>query len=312
MMPYIKTLVLPDELNRQPVRFVWVHNIWNIVGVDLGRALGWLGRMSSTIRSNCKCAFTIELPVLGRTTTRQQLVIPLNNLEYLFSRIALSTSQIQARKNVEEFKNVLYRNILPQLHQAAMYQQDKQFRNNIKATEEEGEEKVRTISTNLEEKTQVLKPIEERIVFDMSFRMYGDIENPLFLAKDVAMWINYSTSSINKMLNRVDESEKTVRKISPSGSNYQTEAWFVTEDGLYEILMTSQKPAAKLWKKEVKKILKELRMKGHYIITRDNLAEVLLSPDTIIKLAQNLKAEQQKSKELQQKLDEVKNFIASL
>ena len=43
----------------------------------------------------------------------------------------------------------------------------------------------------------------------------------------------------------VDEDEKTTRTIITSGSNYQTEAWFLTEDGLYEVLMQSRKPIAK-------------------------------------------------------------------
>ena len=45
--------------------------------------------------------------------------------------------------------------------------------------------------------------------------------------------------------------------------------WFLTEDGLYEVLMQSTKPIAKSFKKEVKKILKELRIKG-YLPPPDN------------------------------------------
>lgn len=53
------------------------------------------------------------------------------------------------------------------------------------------------------------------------------------------------------MLANVDEDEKTTRKIIPTGSNYQTEAWFLTENGLYEVLMLSRKPKAKEFKKKV-------------------------------------------------------------
>lgn len=68
------------------------------------------------------------------------------------------------------------------------------------------------------------------------------------------------------MLANVDENEKTTRKIIPNGSNYKTEAWFLTEDGLYEVLMQSRKPKAKEFKKEVKKILKSIRKTGGYIV----------------------------------------------
>lgn len=68
------------------------------------------------------------------------------------------------------------------------------------------------------------------------------------------------------MLANVDEDEKTTRKIIPNGSNYKTEAWFLIEDGLYEVLMQSRKPKAKEFKKEVKKILKSVRKTGGYIV----------------------------------------------
>lgn len=107
-----------------------------------------------------------------------------------------------------------------------------------------------------------MRIIDERVVFEKNFRIYGDFENPLFLAKDVAIWIEYDLSSINKMLNSVDEDEK-VRKNVPTLGGIQ-EMWFVTEDGLYEILMQSRKPIAKEWKKKVKEILKEIRKIGSY------------------------------------------------
>ena len=63
------------------------------------------------------------------------------------------------------------------------------------------------------------------------------------------------------MLLSIDDDEKVVTNgYTPSGNQKQ---WFLTEDGLYEVLMQSRKPIAKSFKKEVKKILKELRVKGY-------------------------------------------------
>ena len=45
-----------------------------------------------------------------------------------------------------------------------------------------------------------------------------------------------------------------------------TEYLFLTEDGIYEVLMQSRKPKAKEFKKEVKKILKSIRKTGGYIV----------------------------------------------
>lgn len=86
-----------------------------------------------------------------------------------------------------------------------------------------------------------LKVFKQQEVLSKEFKIYGDIENPLFLAKDVAEWIDYSESNVSKMLKKVDEEEKTVRTISTSG-NYKTRVYFLTEDGLYEVLMQSRKP----------------------------------------------------------------------
>ena len=112
-----------------------------------------------------------------------------------------------------------------------------------------------------------LTVIEEREILGKRFRVYGDFENLLFLAKDVAEWIDYSKKSngsydVNSMLRMVDEDEKLMRKIFVSGQNRNM--CFLTEDGFYEVCMQSTKPNAKIFKKEVKKILKTIRKTGRY------------------------------------------------
>lgn len=115
-----------------------------------------------------------------------------------------------------------------------------------------------------------LKVFKQQEVLSKEFKIYGDIENPLFLAKDVANWIDYSykdsrktARDTSKMLKTIDEEEKLVGTLFLSGQN--REAWFLTEDGLYEVLMQSRKPIAKQFKKEVKKILKQIRKDGYYL-----------------------------------------------
>ena len=46
---------------------------------------------------------------------------------------------------------------------------------------------------------------------------------------------------------------------------------FLTENGLYEVLMLSRKPQAKPFKKKVKEILKSIRKNGAYIHNQENL-----------------------------------------
>ena len=119
-----------------------------------------------------------------------------------------------------------------------------------------------------------LKVIDEREVFEKNFRVYGDFENPLFLAKDVAEWIDYDKEKVGQMLNTVDIDEKITSPIYYSGQ--VRNMWFLTEDGLYEVLMLSRKPIAKKWKKKVKEILKEIRKTGYYGKKKKSLAEMFL------------------------------------
>lgn len=111
-------------------------------------------------------------------------------------------------------------------------------------------------------KEKILTVIQKTVILGKNIRMYNSVDNPLFLAKDVAEWIDYSKSNVSKMLKTVDDDEKTIRTICTSGSNYQTEAWFLTEDGLYEVCMQSRKPIAKQMKKEIKLYLKSIRLTG--------------------------------------------------
>ncbi|MDO4575899.1 MAG: phage/plasmid primase, P4 family [Planctomycetia bacterium] len=121
-----------------------------------------------------------------------------------------------------------------------------------------------------------LSIVARREVFGRELKVYGTFEEPLFLAVDVAEWIEHSKASV--MLETVDEDEKLKETLFTSGQN--REMWFLTEDGLYEVLMQSRKPIAKEFKREVKKILRELRRTGRYAvptferksITRDVIA----------------------------------------
>lgn len=91
--------------------------------------------------------------------------------------------------------------------------------------------------------------------------VYGTADEPLFKAKDVAEWIG--VKNVPDLITRVDTEE--VHRLNLCG--LQGETWFLTEDGLYEVLMQSRKPIAKQFKKGVKTILKEIRKTGKYSST---------------------------------------------
>jgi anti-repressor protein len=110
-----------------------------------------------------------------------------------------------------------------------------------------------------------LKPINKQTIFGKPFTIYGTLEEPLFLAKDVATWIEHT--DVSMMLRNIDEDEKVTSIVCTLGGNQ--EAWFLTEHGLYEILMQSRKPIARQFKKRVKEILTEIRLTGGFNVPRD-------------------------------------------
>lgn len=108
----------------------------------------------------------------------------------------------------------------------------------------------------------------------------------MFKAKDVAEWLELT--NVTDMVSRIDEEELTKFNL---GSR-QGETWFLTEDGLYEVLMQSRKPIAKQFKKGVKEILKKIRKTGSYSTqVPQTFAQALM-----------LAAKQQEKIEQQQKL----------
>lgn len=124
--------------------------------------------------------------------------------------------------------------------------------------------------------------------------VWGTFENPLFRASDVANWLH--NTNVSNMVKKVDEDEVTKFNL---GSR-QGETLFLTENGLYEILMLSRKKDAKQFKKGVKKILHKIRTKGGYLATTQND-----TPATILaramKVADEVIAEhEQRIKELEE------------
>lgn len=109
-----------------------------------------------------------------------------------------------------------------------------------------------------------IKIINKSTFLDKEIDVWGSVEQPLFRAKDVASWL--LIKNVSDLVKRVDNDE--VHRFNLG--SLQGETWFLTEDGLYEVLMQSRKPIAKQFKKGVKAILHEIRTKGGYIATTQN------------------------------------------
>lgn len=150
-----------------------------------------------------------------------------------------------------------------------------------------------------------LKVLNEQEVLGKQFKVYGTPDNPLFMAKDVAAWIDYSKDgkgnyNVSAMISSIDEDEKQKIFTNLNNNEVGSNTWFLTEDGLYEVLMQSRKPIAKQFKKKVKEILKDIRKHGIYA-TDNVIDKILNNPDFGIELLQKLKEERKARAEAERK-----------
>lgn len=162
---------------------------------------------------------------------------------------------------------------------------------------------------------QVLKQTE---LLGQQFAVYGTAEEPLFLAKDVAAWIGHT--DVSTMLRMVDKDEKvrlfcrlpnTNKVCVPCESNTYlgSNTYFLKEDGVYEILMQSNLPTAKQFKKGVKAILKEIRKTGGYIAASVEESEEEIMSKALAIAQATLKRREERIKQLEQDATEQQALI---
>ncbi|MHB9781525.1 BRO family protein [Streptococcus sp. 10F2] len=163
--------------------------------------------------------------------------------------------------------------------QAGKHRPNKDSRKKINALYREVRKDMTTqVSIFEDDNKQIMEVVTRTVFHGHPLDIYGSIEEPLFLARAVAEMIDYSKTSQGKynttqMLKAVDEDEKIKAIVGINILNTPTteifrsgqQMWFLTEQGLYEVLFQSRKPIAKEFKKWVKQILKEIRQQGYYI-----------------------------------------------
>ena len=90
---------------------------------------------------------------------------------------------------------------------------------------------------------QVLTVVQETVILGKKIQLYGSVEAPLFKATDVADLIEHT--KVSMMLKSVDENEKVkvnnVYSGNRTGGTGGNGTWMLTEDGLYEVCMLSQR-----------------------------------------------------------------------
>ena len=118
---------------------------------------------------------------------------------------------------------------------------------------------------------------------------------PWWVLKDVCEVLGLS--SPHKVFDRLDEDEKGRNQIPTPGG--EQEMTVINESGLYNVILRSDKPEAKPFRKWVtSEVLPSIRKHGAYM-TPETLEQAILNPDMMIKLCTALKDEQDKNKALQ-------------
>lgn len=121
--------------------------------------------------------------------------------------------------------------------------------------------------------------------------------DPWFVAKDICNSLGVDTRNLRRDL---DEEEIQTLNLRGSGRD----SLIINESGLYSLILRSRKPEAKRFKKWVtSEVLPSIRKHGGYM-TPEKVEEVLSDPDTIIKLATNLKEERAKRIEAEQRIEQ--------
>lgn len=129
---------------------------------------------------------------------------------------------------------------------------------------------------------------------------------PWWVLKDVCGILGIS--KYRDTASRLDEDERgSVRVDTPGGEQEMT---VINESGLYNVILRSDKPEAKPFRKWVtSEVLPSIRKHGAYM-TPQKIEEVLLNPDTVIQLATNLKTEREKRMELERQAEKDKPLVA--
>lgn len=129
---------------------------------------------------------------------------------------------------------------------------------------------------------------------------------PWFVGKDVAAALGYK-DTVNALKSHVDAEDKGGWQITTQFGDKETT--IINESGLYSLVLSSKLPTAKKFKRWVtNEVIPSIRKHGAYM-TPETLEKVLLSPDTLMQLAQNLKDEQEKRKALEAQIESQKPAV---
>lgn len=133
-----------------------------------------------------------------------------------------------------------------------------------------------------------------------NIRVIDQNGEPYFVLKDVCDVLEISQAT--RVAERLDEDEVSqIHVIDSMGRNQLT--YIINESGLYNVILRSDKPQAKQFKKWVTaEVLPSIRKHGAYM-TNEALYKAITEPDFLIKLATELRDEKDLRMKMQSKIE---------
>ncbi|WP_308261406.1 phage antirepressor [Prevotella sp.] len=140
-----------------------------------------------------------------------------------------------------------------------------------------------------------------------TIRIKGTPDAPLFCLGDVCKMLGLRQGNVRE---RLEKGVVSTEPLLTSGGIQMVN--FVTEDGLYDVILDSRKPEAKRFRKWVtSEVLPTIRKHGAYM-TKDTLERAIAEPDFLIQLATTMKEEKAKRLEAEQQCEVQKQIIGEM
>ena len=127
-----------------------------------------------------------------------------------------------------------------------------------------------------------------------------DQDEPWFIAKDVCAVLGLD--NVTNALRALDDDEKSNFTNCNVAQNGGRAPLIVSESGFYKLVLRSRKPVAKEFQRWVThEVLPNIRRHGAYM-TEQTVERILSDPDTLIRLATDLKHEREARKQAEQQV----------
>ena len=141
----------------------------------------------------------------------------------------------------------------------------------------------------MEKEIKRIEKIDTVKLFGTELNVYGTFDEPYFLAKEVADWIEYNSfvnkekgiRNVSAMLRNIKDKHKnkflvadstgnTISSKNRNGVRNYQEMLFITEFGLYNLLCISKTRKAEMFKDEIFDIIQEMRKENRELVFSEN------------------------------------------